>query len=144
MRLQNLTNQHLPAHGRHGALDIRRRSPRRKVLRQHGKRPRESPYRDLRRRAAALLLLLLLLLLPFLTRGSFGSVEDYVGLRGVDALQGGRELRCSSGGGVRDARGEGVGRVDGRVEVVGPFTVDVSGGYSRGSGGDALVGRSLV
>ena len=88
LRLQNFTDQHLPTHGRHGALNIGRRSPRRKVLRQHGKRPRESPYRNLRRRTATALLLLLLLRLSLLAGGPFGGIEEDVGLRGVDALQG--------------------------------------------------------
>ena len=78
--------------------------------------------------------------------GALWSIED-VGLRGVNALEGGSELGGALDGfGTRrgDAGGEGVGRVYGGVEVVGPFGVDVAGRYAGGGGGGSLLGRKRL
>lgn len=120
LRLDELAADHFAANGRHGALDIRRRRARRKVLPHDGKRAREAANRD-----AVLLLLLrcraapahidlaarrgrLALVAPALDAGRVIVHVHGVGGRGGPARHRslGRALACA---GKRDARAEGRG-----------------------------------
>lgn len=120
LRLDELAADHFAANGRHGALHIRRRRARRKVLPHDGKRAREAANRD-----AVLLLLLLLLrcrtgpahidlaarrgrlaLAPTLDAGRVCVHVHGVGGRGGSARH--RSLgRALASAGERDARAEG-------------------------------------